>query len=185
MTFLGYPRAPGAPGIRNALAVIAVELAASPLAARIADDVRGAVPLLHKQGIGHLAPDQDRIVRVLRGWAQNPNVGAVLFVDIGYGMLPVDRILDGLDGKPVEVIDAEKLGGLYRALEQGVRVASTMAGTFPNSPANPVPPGHSPSPSSAPGQTPSPPSPPTPPAARPWTASWTPGAPPSSARPRR
>ncbi|OGG46801.1 MAG: hypothetical protein A3F84_03395 [Candidatus Handelsmanbacteria bacterium RIFCSPLOWO2_12_FULL_64_10] len=129
MTFLGYPRARGAPGIRNTVAVIAVELAVNPLAARIADEVRGAVPILHKQGIGHLAQDQDRIVRVLRGWAQSPNVGAALFVDIGYGMLPVDRVLDGLDaaGKPVSVIDVERLGGLYRALEEGVRLASAMA----------------------------------------------------------
>ncbi|MSS73613.1 MAG: galactonate dehydratase [Candidatus Latescibacteria bacterium] len=129
MTFLGYPRARGAPGIRNCVAVIAVELAANPLAARIADEVRGAAPVLHKQGIGHLASDQDRIVRVLRGWARNPNVGAALFVDIGYGMLPVDQILDGMDaaGKPVEIIDVEKLGGLYRALEEGVRLASAMA----------------------------------------------------------
>jgi altronate dehydratase large subunit len=125
MTFLGYPRASGPPGIRNTVAVVAVELAVNPLVARIADEVRGTAPLLHKQGIGHLAPDRDRIVRVLRGWVQNPNVGAALLVDIGY--LPVDQILDTDAGKPVSVLDVERLGGLYRALEEGVRLASAMA----------------------------------------------------------
>ena len=128
MGFLGYHREIGPPGIRNHVAIISVEVAVNPIVSRIADEVSGAVPLLYKQGIGHLAPDQDRIVRVLRGWIRNPNVGAAVLVDIGYGMLPTDRILDGLGaiGKPVEYLDVDKLGGLYRAVEEGVSLASKM-----------------------------------------------------------
>jgi altronate dehydratase large subunit len=121
MTFEGFARPNGSVGIRNVSLVLPAGQCANELAARIAEGVPGAFPLLHTQPCAHLAEDNEAALRCLVGIGRNPNVACALVVGIGCDSLPVADIAEGIaaSGKPVESVTIESCGTFDRAVDAG------------------------------------------------------------------
>jgi altronate dehydratase large subunit len=126
--FLGYERAGGMVGIRNHVVVIPAGKCANEMAARIADGVKGAVPLLHNQPCIHLKPDNEMAKRVLIGLGANPNAAAALVVGVGCDSLPASELAQGiaLSGKPVEYLTIDKEGSYEAVIGKGVAIVRDM-----------------------------------------------------------
>lgn len=134
MDYRGYDRVGTAPGVRNYLAILPTVGCANGVALDISNEVEGARPLLHHQGCGQLSPDLARVQRVLAGLADNPNVGAVLIVNLECGSTNPEEIKAGMaSSKPVEVINILELGGAVAARSRGVQVASRLCSELDDS----------------------------------------------------
>lgn len=129
MSFLGYLRPDGSVGTRNYVLVIPQGL----IAKSICDFVTGTRTIITvDHGSGRTANDRERIARVLIGLGRNPNVAAVIVhaasPGAGYPELTAERLADEIaaSGKPVEVIDPARDGGIYGAITKGMQVARMM-----------------------------------------------------------
>jgi altronate dehydratase large subunit len=72
MKFMGYVRPDGRVGIRNHIAVIPASVCASTVAARIAEQVEGAIALPNQHGCAQIGPDLAVTARPLAGLGTNP-----------------------------------------------------------------------------------------------------------------
>jgi len=79
-TFLGYPRASGAVGIRNYLLVLSIAGLTGPAGRRVVRALPGARWVTMPYGNGLLGEDHAVHMRSLIGFGCNPNVGAVLLI---------------------------------------------------------------------------------------------------------
>ncbi|MFM9146406.1 MAG: UxaA family hydrolase [Phycisphaerales bacterium] len=78
----GFERTDGRWGWRNHVLILPLHSAMSSIADRIAEGIPGSVAIRHDwEGIAG-DPDTARIERTLIGFATNPNVGAVLLLDL-------------------------------------------------------------------------------------------------------
>ncbi len=125
MQFQGYMREYGV-GVRNHVAIIPTVGCVNEVVLRIAQNVRGAVPLLHHQGCAQLAPDLETVKRVLSGIARNPNVSSVLIVSLGCESVQPDEVIDAIgDLKPVGLVRVQE-GGLTAAVSAGIAKAQEL-----------------------------------------------------------
>jgi len=129
MSFLGYPRPDGSVGTRNHVLIIPQGL----IAKSIGDFVVGTrIIQTVDHGSGRTANDRERIARVLIGLGKNPNVAAVIVhaasPGVQYPELTTDRLAKDISqsGKPVEIIDPAKDGGVYAAIAKGMRLARML-----------------------------------------------------------
>ncbi len=101
VTFMGYPRAVGRPGIRNELWIIptvgcvndianALAKAAQRLVGR---GVEGVYAFTHPYGCSQMGGDQDNTRQVLADLATHPNAGGVLLLGLGCENSGIDQIL--------------------------------------------------------------------------------------------
>ena len=101
VTFMGYPRAVGRPGIRNELWIIptvgcvndianALAKAAERLVGR---GVEGVYAFTHPYGCSQMGGDQDNTRQVLADLATHPNAGGVLLLGLGCENSGIDQIL--------------------------------------------------------------------------------------------
>jgi altronate dehydratase large subunit len=129
MSFFGYPRPDGSVGTRNYVLVIPQGL----ISKSICDFVVGTKTLQTvDHGSGRTANDRERIARVLIGLGRNPNAASIIVhaasPGVGYPELAAERLAREIaeSGKPVEVIDPAKDGGVYGAITKGMRLARMM-----------------------------------------------------------
>ncbi len=122
----GYFRSDGTVGIRNYVAVLSAMDSLNPIAARIADMVRGTVLVSDLFGRKLAGVNHAIRVRSLAGMALNPNVGAVLVVSLHRpsALTVAEPIAAG--GKEVEIVAFQEQGSTLKAIEQGVRIAVQM-----------------------------------------------------------
>ena len=80
ITFRGYPRNNGPPGIRNIVLVISGDISCNPWSKEIASNFENCYALLHKHGLGNYAPDRKLIMRLLSGITVHPNVAGFVLV---------------------------------------------------------------------------------------------------------
>ena len=119
--FIGYRRADGRVSVRNHVAVLPTSVAASAVASRAADeagDWARATP--HQMGTSQPDPAREQTERVLAGIGRNPNVGAVLLLELGTEDVDIDRIADRVveTGAPVETLSIREVGGTRAAVER-------------------------------------------------------------------
>jgi len=140
-TFAGYRRAGGRVGTRNWIAVIPTSMCASHEAQQIANaaeftmwsadefpNVDGVVALGHNKGCG--TPDGANvhtILRTLAAFARHPNVGAVVFLELGCEKTGSSILRDWMEkngqqpeGKPVAWIGIQDVGGTKAAIRRGL-----------------------------------------------------------------
>jgi altronate hydrolase len=140
-TFAGYRRADGRTGTRNWIAIIPTSMCASHEAQQIANtaeftlwsaeefaNVDGVVALGHNKGCG--TPDGANIhtiLRTLAAFARHPNVGAVIFLELGCEKTGSSILRDWMDknglqptGKPVSWIGIQDAGGTKAAIRRGL-----------------------------------------------------------------
>lgn len=116
-------------GVRNHLLIIPASVCASVTAARITAQTPGAVALPNQHGCSQIGADYDMTWRTLVGFGRNPNVGAVLVVGLGCEGLEPDKLAEAIaaDGKPVEYLVIQRLGGTLKTIAAGTEIAGRMS----------------------------------------------------------
>ncbi len=126
--FRGYRRPGGEVGIRNHVAVLPSVACANGVAAAIAEEVPGSVPLLHGHGCGRGGEDLGIHLRTLVNLGHNPNLHGLLVVGLGCEALRAQYLAGEISrsGKAVEYLDIQEVGGSRKAVERGTEVVRRM-----------------------------------------------------------
>jgi altronate dehydratase large subunit len=129
MEFMGYVRENGKVGSRNFVAVIPSVVCANDVAMAIVAQTDNTRGIYHHQGCCQLPPDLEMVTDSLIGLGCHPNAGAVLIVSLGCEGTDVDRLVREISktGKPVELIEIQKLGGTSKSIAKGIDAAQSLA----------------------------------------------------------
>ena len=140
-TFMGYRRADGRAGTRNFLLIVPTSMCASHEAQQISTiaeftlynrdkfpNVDGVVAIPHNKGCGcQDGSTIDVMLRTLSNYADHPNVGGVILIDLGcektnlslveHYLLNREKSFD----KPVAKIGIQEVGGTQAAIQKGLQ----------------------------------------------------------------
>src|SRR5437867_4412877 len=144
--FMGYWRADGRVGTRNYVLIVPTSMCASHEAQQISStaeftvysreqypNVDGVVAIPHNKGCG--CPDGSNIeilLRVLSNYADHPNVGGVVLMELGCEKTNLSVVEDYLGrcrrrlSKPLVRIGVQDVGGTRAAIELGVEAVRAM-----------------------------------------------------------
>jgi altronate hydrolase len=145
-TFMGFRRADGRTGTRNFILIVPTSMCASHEAQQISlmaeflhykrelyPNVDGVVAIPHNKGCGcQDGSTIDVMLRTLSNYADHPNVGGVILMDLGCektNLAKVEQYLlkrDKKFDKPVAKIGIQEVGGTQAAIEQGLREVQRM-----------------------------------------------------------
>jgi altronate hydrolase len=145
-TFMGFRRPDGRVGTRNYLLIVPTSMCASHEASQISmmaefmlynrqkyPNVDGVVAIPHNKGCG--CQDGSTIevmLRTLSNYADHPNVGGVILMDLGCektNLAQVEKYLlkrEKSFDKPVAKIGIQDVGGTQAAIEQGLKLVESM-----------------------------------------------------------
>jgi altronate hydrolase len=145
-TFMGFKRADGRVGTRNFVLVVPTSMCASHEATQIAmmseflhykreiyPNVDGVVAIPHNKGCGcQDGSTLDVMMRTLSNYADHPNVGGVILIDLGCektNLSYVEKYLTKRETpirKPLFKIGIQEIGGTQAAIEQGLKYVAEM-----------------------------------------------------------
>jgi altronate hydrolase len=145
-TFMGFRRSDGRVGTRNFILIVPTSMCASHEAQQISmmseflhykreryPNVDGVVAIPHNKGCGcQDGSTIDVMLRTLSNYADHPNVGGVILMDLGCektNLAKVEQYLLGHDrkfNKPVAKIGIQDIGGTQAAIEQGLQEVKRM-----------------------------------------------------------
>jgi altronate hydrolase len=140
-TFMGYRRPDGRVGTRNFLLIVPTSMCASHEAQQISmiaeftiynrdkyPNVDGIVAIPHNKGCGcQDGSTIDVMLRTLSNYADHPNVGGVILIDLGCektNLSQVEKYLlkrEKSFDKPVAKIGIQEVGGTQAAIQQGLK----------------------------------------------------------------
>ena len=100
VTFMGYPRKVGNPGIRNELWILptvgcvndVARVLAREAQSLVGDGVDGVYAFTHPYGCSQLGDDQENTRKVMASLATHPNAGGVLLLGLGCENSGIDQI---------------------------------------------------------------------------------------------
>lgn len=145
-TFMGFRRADGRVGTRNFVLIVPTSMCASHEAMQISmmsefmhysrekyPNVDGVVAIPHNKGCGcQDGSTLDVMMRTLSNYADHPNVGGVILIDLGCektNLSFVEKYLTKREKpiqKPVFKIGIQDVGGTQAAIEIGLKAVSDM-----------------------------------------------------------
>lgn len=147
-TFQGYLRPDGRVGTRNMLLIVPTSMCSSHEAAQIAlkaeytlldkqrfPNVDGIVALPHNKGCGcNDGEPLNILLRTLRNYADHPNVGGVIFIELGCektNLSMLSRYLKGEGGalswnKPERWMGVQEAGGTLEVIEKGLEAVAEI-----------------------------------------------------------
>jgi altronate hydrolase len=145
-TFMGYRRPDGRVGTRNFLLIVPTSMCASHEAQQISmiseftlynrekfPNVDGVVAIPHNKGCGcQDGSTIDVMLRTLSNYADHPNVGGVILIDLGCektNLAQVERYLlkrEKSFNKPVAKIGIQDVGGTQEAIQKGLKEVEEM-----------------------------------------------------------
>src|SRR5215510_3642570 len=145
-TFLGFRRSDGRVGTRNFVLIVPTSMCASHEAQQISiigeytlysraqfPNVDGVVAIPHNKGCGcQDGSTIDVMLRTLSNYADHPNVGGVLLIDLGCektNLAVVEKYLLNRERsfhKPVAKIGIQEVGGTQAAIAQGLKEVERM-----------------------------------------------------------
>lgn len=145
-TFMGFRRPDGRVGTRNFVLIVPTSMCASHEATQIAmmaeflhykrekyANVDGVVAIPHNKGCGcQDGSTLDVMMRVLSNYADHPNVGGVVLIDLGCektNLSYVEKYLTRRDkpiDKPLFKIGIQEIGGTQAAIEKGLEYVAEM-----------------------------------------------------------
>jgi altronate hydrolase len=145
-TFQGFRRPEGRAGTRNFILIIPTSMCASHEAQQIAmmaefmlykreryANVDGVVAIPHNKGCGcQDGSNLDVMLRTLSNYADHPNVGGVILMDLGCektNLAYVEKYLlrrDKAFEKPIAKIGIQEVGGTQAAIERGLKEVERM-----------------------------------------------------------
>lgn len=146
MTFRGYRRRDGRVGTRNSVLIVPTSMCASHEAQQISTiaeftlhsrdkfpNVDGVVAIPHNKGCGcQDGSTIDVMLRTLSNYADHPNVGGVILIDLGCektNLAQVERYLlkrEKSFDKPVAKIGIQEVGGTQAAIQRGLQEVERM-----------------------------------------------------------
>lgn len=129
MKFRGFVRENGEVGSRNYVTVIPSVVCVNEVVENIVCMTQSSRGIFHHQGCCQLPPDLEIVTDALIKIGQNPNSGAVLVVSLGCEGVDADRLVEEIaaTGKPVEIINFQRLGGTTKTVQRGVDLVQKMA----------------------------------------------------------
>lgn len=124
INFKGFQRPDGSVGTRNHVLILPTIFCANRVANNIAFQVDGTFALPHSYGCGHLASERDHVKKILSGIGKNPNISAVLVVDLGCEQIPAPELAEEIatSKKPVCDLTIQKYGGTLQATQKGIKI---------------------------------------------------------------
>jgi altronate hydrolase len=145
-TFMGHRRRDGRVGTRNYVLIVPTSMCASHEAQQISTiaeftlynrdkypNVDGIVAIPHNKGCGcQDGSTIDVMLRTLSNYADHPNVGGVILMDLGCektNLAQVEKFLlkrEKSFDKPVAKIGIQEVGGTQAAIQQGLREVERM-----------------------------------------------------------
>ncbi len=145
-TFLGFRRNDGRVGTRNFVLIVPTSMCASHEAAQIAmmseflhykrekfPNVDGVVAIPHNKGCGcQDGSNLDVMMRTLSNYADHPNVGGVVLIDLGCEKTNLEYVEKYLTkrekpiDKPLYKIGIQEVGGTQAAIEKGLQFVEEM-----------------------------------------------------------
>lgn len=145
-TFMGFRRPDGRVGTRNFILILPTSMCASHEAQQISmmaefmhykrekfPNVDGVVAIPHNKGCGcQDGSNLDIMLRVLTNYADHPNVGGVILMDLGCektNLAKVEKYLlkrEKSFNKPVAKIGIQEIGGTQAAIERGLEIVREM-----------------------------------------------------------
>jgi altronate hydrolase len=145
-TFMGYRRRDGRAGTRNFVLIVPTSMCASHEAQQISTiaeftlynrdkypNVDGVVAIPHNKGCGcQDGSTIDVMLRTLSNYADHPNVGGVILIDLGCektNLSQVERYLlkrEKSFDKPVAKIGIQEVGGTQAAIQRGLQEVERM-----------------------------------------------------------
>src|SRR5687767_571438 len=145
-TFMGYRRPDGRVGTRNYVLIVPTSMCASHEAMQISTiaefttynrikypNVDGVVAIPHNKGCGcQDGSTIDVMLRTLSNYADHPNVGGVILIDLGCektNLSQVEKYLlkrEKAFAKPVAKIGIQEVGGTQAAIQQGLKEVEQM-----------------------------------------------------------
>lgn len=145
-TFMGFRRADGRVGTRNFVLIVPTSMCSSHEAQQIATiseftiwsrdkypNVDGVVAIPHNKGCG--CPDGSNVeilLRVLANYADHPNVGGVVLMELGCEKTNLSVVESYLQkfkrtiSKPIVRIGVQEVGGTQAAIDRGLEAVRTM-----------------------------------------------------------
>ncbi len=141
-SFMGYRRRDGRVGVRNYVLVMSTVQCANGAVRRIGQALPDVVALPHIYGCSQLGDDLAQTRRTLEGFADHPNVAAVLLVSLGCESLASVEMAEQLKARGVncELIGVQESGGTAATIARGTAIAQEMlraAARVPRTPACP------------------------------------------------
>ncbi len=145
-TFMGFRRPDGRVGTRNFVLIVPTSMCASHEATQISmmaefmhysrekyPNVDGVVAIPHNKGCGcQDGSNLDLMMRTLSNYADHPNVGGVILIDLGCektNLTFVEKYLTNREKpiqKPVFKIGIQDVGGTQSAIELGLKYVADM-----------------------------------------------------------
>lgn len=145
-TFMGYRRPDGRVGTRNYVLIVPTSMCASHEALQISTiaeftlydrlkypNVDGVVAIPHNKGCGcQDGSTIDVMLRTLSNYADHPNVGGVILIDLGCektNLSAVEKYLlkrEKAFAKPVAKIGIQEVGGTQAAIQRGLKEVEQM-----------------------------------------------------------
>lgn len=145
-TFQGFQRPDGRVGTRNHVLIVPTSMCASHEAQQISTlaefalynrekfpNVDGVVAIPHNKGCGcQDGSTIDVMLRTLSNYADHPNVGGVILIDLGCEKTNLEQVEKWLlkreksFAKPVAKIGIQEVGGTQAAIERGLREVEAM-----------------------------------------------------------
>jgi altronate hydrolase len=145
-TFMGFRRGDGRVGTRNYVLIVPTSMCASHEATQISTiaeftlydrlkypNVDGVVAIPHNKGCGcQDGSTIDVMLRTLSNYADHPNVGGVILIDLGCektNLSQVEKYLlkrEKSFDKPVAKIGIQEVGGTQAAIQQGLKEVERM-----------------------------------------------------------
>ena len=145
-TFMGYRRPDGRVGTRNYVLIVPTSMCASHEAMQISTiaeftlynrdkypNVDGVVAIPHNKGCGcQEGSTIDVMLRTLSNYADHPNVGGVILIDLGCektNLAQVEKYLlkrEKAFNKPVAKIGIQEVGGTQAAIARGLKEVEQM-----------------------------------------------------------
>src|SRR5437660_4556881 len=145
-TFLGFRRPDGRVGTRNYVLIVPTSMCASHEAQQISmmaefalynrqkyPNVDGVVAIPHNKGCGcQEGSTIEVMLRTLSNYADHPNVGGVVLIDLGCEKTNLARVEKYLlkrekaFNKPVAKIGIQEVGGTQAAIERGLKEVERM-----------------------------------------------------------
>jgi altronate hydrolase len=145
-TFMGFRRSDGRVGTRNFVLIVPTSMCSSHEAQQISlmseflhykreryPNVDGVVAIPHNKGCGcQDGSNLDIMLRTLANYADHPNVGGVILIDLGCektNLAKVEKYLLKREisfNKPFEKIGIQEIGGTQAAIERGLKIVREM-----------------------------------------------------------
>ncbi|MCI8268867.1 MAG: UxaA family hydrolase [Lachnospiraceae bacterium] len=125
-SFMGYARPDGSYGVRNYVAIISTADNSNFIARRVAEMIRGTVPICPCFGRGEIGADMELHIQTMGGMGANPNVHSAVIVSLEPAIAEKIAGIIRAAGKKALVFSMDECGGSIGCTEQAVRAAKRL-----------------------------------------------------------